>query len=40
MRIFVFGLVAFAVVFGGGLLGFLLSRRLPDATTTLEPGRS
>jgi hypothetical protein len=29
MRILVFGLSAFAVIFGGGLLGFLLSRRLP-----------
>jgi hypothetical protein len=30
MRILVFGLSAFAVIFGGGLLGFLLSRRLPE----------
>jgi hypothetical protein len=31
MRILVFGLAAFAVIFGGGLLGFLLSRRLPES---------
>lgn len=31
MRILLFGLVAFAVIFGGGLLGFLLSRRLPES---------
>jgi hypothetical protein len=30
MRILVFGALAFAVIFGGGLLGFLLSRRLPE----------
>jgi hypothetical protein len=30
MRIVVFGALAFAVIFGGGLLGFLLSRRLPQ----------
>ena len=30
MRIVVFGALAFAVIFGGGLLGFLLSRRLPE----------
>jgi hypothetical protein len=31
MRIFVFGTLAFAVIFGGGVLGFLLSRRLPES---------
>jgi anti-sigma factor RsiW len=31
MRILVFGALAFAVIFGGGLLGFLLSRRLPES---------
>jgi hypothetical protein len=30
MRIVAFGALAFAVIFGGGLLGFLLSRRLPE----------
>ena len=30
MRVVVFGVLAFAVIFGGGLLGFLLSRRLPQ----------
>jgi hypothetical protein len=30
MRIVVFGALAFAVIFGGGLLGFLLSRCLPQ----------
>ena len=30
MRIVVFGALAFAVIFGGGLLGFLLSQRLPQ----------
>jgi hypothetical protein len=38
MRILVFGALAFVVIFGGGLLGFLLSRRLlesyNDAGTT------
>ncbi|HWY83161.1 MAG TPA: hypothetical protein VNY10_14760 [Roseiarcus sp.] len=31
MRIVVFGALAFAVIFGGGLLGFLLSPRLPES---------
>jgi hypothetical protein len=31
MRILVFGALAFAILFGGGLLGFLLSRRLPES---------
>jgi hypothetical protein len=31
MRILVFGALSFAVIFGGGLLGFLLSRRLPES---------
>jgi hypothetical protein len=30
VRILFYGLAAFAVIFGGGLLGFLLSRRLPE----------
>jgi hypothetical protein len=30
MRIVVFGALAFAVIFGGGLLGLLLSRPLPQ----------
>ena len=31
MRILAFGGLAFAVIFGGGLLGLLLSRRLPES---------
>jgi hypothetical protein len=39
MRILVFGAPAFAVIFGGRLLGFLLSGACPKATATLERAR-
>jgi hypothetical protein len=37
MRIVLFGLAAFVVIFGGGLLGFLLSRRLPESVVSAQP---